>query len=522
MKEYIIAIYIRLSMEDMDLCRTDERKESFSVSNQRAYIRQFLRQREEFKGAAIREFVDDGYSGMSFDRPALREMFTLCRQGGIDCIVVKDLSRFGRNYLEVGDYLEQIFPVLGVRFIGINDGFDSQDFEGCTGGMDIAFKNFIYEMYSRELSVKIRSGISAGMKRGDYFSGCMVYGYRKSADGRNMEIDEGAAATVRRIFREMAEGKDAKTLAAELNREGVPTRLAYKQAKGEQRGRHFEADIWNRNKIYAIVHNRVYTGDMIYRKAIRTKPGNRHRERQPEENWTVLPDHHPAIVSRELFQRAGNSIRRGTSAGYDRSKGKRGIFFCGCCGNRLELHRTKNPYYLCRRRDFISGTACNALRVEREELEKAVWHIWEEHCRLFGVWPASEFLTWRRARLSRQEAALRQEQERFPAKKVNLYERFCSGALDREAFLREKEMLGGREEIIAQSVKEVQKQMAALAGEEKKHQSIPELIERWGGFGDRREDFMREMVEKVIVYGDKRMEVVWRYRDGFGETEHEK
>ena len=144
MKKYKIAMYIRLSMEDMDLSKADEKEESFSVSNQRAYISHFLQQREEFKNAAIREFVDDGYSGMTFDRPAIQELLMLCRQGEIDCIVVKDLSRFGRNYLEVGDYLEQIFPFLGVRFIGINDGFDSRNFQGQTGGMDVAFKNFIY------------------------------------------------------------------------------------------------------------------------------------------------------------------------------------------------------------------------------------------------------------------------------------------------------------------------------------------------------------------------------------------
>lgn len=517
MKWIIIAIYIRLSMEDMDLCEAGEKEESFSVSNQRAYIRQFIQQKKEFKDAVIREFVDDGYSGMSFDRPALQEMLTLCRQGVINCIVVKDLSRFGRNYLEVGDYLEQIFPLLGVRFIGINDGYDSQDFEGRTGGMDIAFKNFIYEMYSRDLSGKIKSGISAAIKRGDYFSGCIMYGYQKTADGRNLEIDEDAAVTVRRIFREMAEGKDARTLAQELNAEKIPTRLAYKQAKGEQQGRHFETAVWNRNKIHTIVHNRVYAGDMIYRKAVRTKTGDNHKERQPEEKWTVIPDHHKAIVSRELFQRANDSIRKGKSAGHDRRSVRWGIVFCGCCGNRLELRKTKNPYYLCKRKSFISGTGCYELRIEKEALEKTIWGIWEEHCRLFETMPASQFFVQRQAILKKQEAVLRQEQERFPTKKMNLYERFRGGELDREDFLKEKEILNSREELTARSVEEVQRQIEELDIRGKRCRSISELIEKYSGFGDRREEFMREMVEKVVVYEEERVEVVWRYRDEFEE-----
>lgn len=519
MKKYKIAMYIRLSMEDMDLSKADEKEESFSVSNQRAYISHFLQQKEEFKNAAIREFVDDGYSGMTFDRPAIQELLMLCRQGEIDCIVVKDLSRFGRNYLEVGDYLEQIFPFLGVRFIGINDGFDSRNFQGQTGGMDVAFKNFIYEMYSRDLSEKVKSGISAGIKRGDYYAGCMVYGYQKTLDGRGMVVDEGAAVTVRRIFKEMADGKDARTLAQELNAEGIPTRLAYKQAKGEQRGRHFETAVWNRNKIHTIVHNRVYIGDMVYRKAIRTKTGDRHKERQPEEKWIVIPDHHEAIVSRELFQRANDSIRKGKSAGHDRSKIRRGIVFCGYCGNRLELRKTKNPYYLCKRRSFISGTGCNELRMEKEVLEKTIWDVWEEHCRLFETMPASQFFVQQQAKLKKQETALRQELERLPAKKMNLYERFRSGELGKEAFLKEKEILNSREESVTRSVEEVLRQIDELEVKGKRYRGVSELIEKYGGYGDRREEFMQEMVEKVVVYDEERVEVVWRYRDEFGGIE---
>ena len=209
-KKYIIANYIRLSMEDLDLCDSKEKVESVSISNQRSFINTFIEQRKEFEGAEIKEFVDEGYSGTNFDRPAIKELLLLCRQGEIDCIIVKDLSRFGRNYLEVGDYLEQIFPLLGIRFISINDRFDSKDFFGQRGGMDVALRNFIYEMYSRDLSQKVKSGVTTCMKRGEYYAGCMVYGYRKSSDGKKMEIDEGAAVTIRRIFQELADGKNAK------------------------------------------------------------------------------------------------------------------------------------------------------------------------------------------------------------------------------------------------------------------------------------------------------------------------
>lgn len=417
MKKYMVAKYIRLSMEDLDLCNSEEKAESVSISNQRNFIDTFIEQGEEFQGAEIKEFVDDGYSGTNFDRPAIKELLRSCRQGEIDCIIVKDLSRFGRNYLEVGDYLEQIFPFLGVRFISINDGFDSKNFFGQTGGMDVAFKNFIYEMYSRDLSEKVKSGVTTCMKRGEYYAGCMVYGYQKSSYGKRMEVDEGAAVTIRRIFQELADGKDAKTLAIELNAEGVPTRLTYKQAKGEQLNRHYKADIWNRNKIHSIIHNRVYQGDMVYRKAIRTQIGCKQKVRQPEEKWLVIPDHHEAIVSRELFKKANDSIRKGKIAVYDRSAVRRGIVFCGCCGNRLELRKTKIPYYLCKRRNLLDNAKCNEIRMEKEQIEQTIRTIWQEHCRLFATIPVSELFEKQQEKSKQQENRLKQSLERFPAEK---------------------------------------------------------------------------------------------------------
>lgn len=515
MKKYLIAQYIRLSMEDLDLCNSEEKAESVSISNQRNFINTFIEQREEFKGAESKEFVDDGYSGTNFDRPAIKELLRLCRQGEIDCIVVKDLSRFGRNYLEVGDYLEQVFPFLGIRFISINDGFDSKEFFGQTAGMDVAFKNFIYEMYSRDLSKKVKSGVTTCMKRGEYYAGCIVYGYQRSSDGKRMEIDEGAAVTIRRIFQELAEGKNAKTLAIELNAEGVPTRLTYKQAKGEQLNRHYKADIWNRNKIHSIIHNRVYQGDMVYRKAARTQVGCKRKVRQPEEKWLVIPDHHDAIVSRELFKKANESIRKRKAAEYDRSAVRPGIVFCGCCGNRLELRKTQSPYYLCKRRNLLNNVKCNELRVEKDQIERTVWTIWQEHCRLFETIPTSQFFEKRQEMLRKQENILLRRLENFPVEKLNLYEHFRSGMVKQDVFLKEKKQLDQQEKTTRKEIEKVSEQIDMLEKRQKNYQSIADLVERYGTSEALTEEFIREMVEKIIVYEDRRVEIVWKYREEF-------
>ena len=152
MKEKIIALYIRLSVEDRDL---DELKTaSVSIQNQKVHLRNFLMCHPETASGEIREFIDDGYTGTNMDRPAFQEMMKLAREEQISCIVVKDFSRFGRNYLEVGNYLEQIFPLLGIRFISVDDGYDSKQNQGDVPGLDVVFKNIIHDYYSKELSVK--------------------------------------------------------------------------------------------------------------------------------------------------------------------------------------------------------------------------------------------------------------------------------------------------------------------------------------------------------------------------------
>ena len=161
--EFVIAVYIRLSMEDGDL--SDEKNESNSVVNQRAYIYQYIAQHPEFSEARILEFCDDGYSGTNMERPAIKRLLQQVRDRKINCIIVKDMSRFGRDYIVVGDYLEQIFPFLDVRFIAINDGYDSKDHKyGAAGLIDVSFRNVIYDLYSKELSEKVRSTIGVRLK----------------------------------------------------------------------------------------------------------------------------------------------------------------------------------------------------------------------------------------------------------------------------------------------------------------------------------------------------------------------
>lgn len=191
----LLISYLRVSLED------ENTGESESISNQRDLIGCYLKQHPEFTAYKVMEVVDDGHSGTNFDRPGIKRVLELVRQRKVAAILVKDLSRFGRNYKEVGSYLEQVFPFLGVRFISVNDGYDSNEYIGSTGGLDIACKALVHDLYSRDISRKVKSSRYARLRRGDYFCSVAPYGYVKSSEDKHrLVIDPPAAKVVRRIF----------------------------------------------------------------------------------------------------------------------------------------------------------------------------------------------------------------------------------------------------------------------------------------------------------------------------------
>lgn len=192
-KIYHAAIYVRLSKEDGDIS-SSAKLESNSISNQKALILDFLKDKKDIEVVSVR--VDDGYSGSNFERPAFQAMLEDIRRGIVDCVVVKDFSRFGRDYLEVGFYIEYIFPLLQIRFISINDSYDSAASSGMTGGMNVALQNLVYNMYSLDLSKKISSAMQTRTKNGTRLPVNARYGYKKGKDGR-LEVDPEAAKVVK-------------------------------------------------------------------------------------------------------------------------------------------------------------------------------------------------------------------------------------------------------------------------------------------------------------------------------------
>ena len=289
----ILALYLRLSKEDGDMI-----DESNSITNQRLILRKFVEQRQEFEGFEIKEYIDDGFSGKNFERMGVQELLEDVKSGKVFVIIVKDFSRFGRNHIEVGNYIEKIFPLLDVRFIAVNNSFDSKDYKGTTPDMDVAFENLMYDYFSEENSVKIRNDLMGRRKRGKYLATFAAFGYKKSpSDHNRIVIDEEAAAIVRMIFEKYAECGIKAEVARFLNQKDIPTPQIYAVKSGSTYQWKYQGEkkVWNGSIIGRILKNEMYVGNTVFHKKETVEVGSRKTKCLPKEEWEVCEATHEPI-----------------------------------------------------------------------------------------------------------------------------------------------------------------------------------------------------------------------------------
>lgn len=346
MKKYKIAIYIRLSKED-----DKYKEESGSITMQRAVLQRFIEEHfaeEKEAGYVTLEFCDDGYTGTNFKRPAMSRMLDMVKEQKIDCIIVKDFSRFARDYIELGTYLEQIFPFMGVRFISVNDGYDSKDYPGSIADIDIDFKNLMYDLYSKDISEKIRSSLAAKKEKGQYVSANTPFGYRKDPNDRhNLIIAEEEAEIVKNIFFLTLEGNTSVKIAKLFNETGVKTPIEFKIESGEtSRMPKGEKFLWSASVICQILRNEVYIGNIVQKKTKKNHVGGKNHLK-PREEWLITYHHHEPIIDLEVFERVQKNRGGKKTPPYNESHPLTRKLVCGGCGKSLEYRRRLNPYFSC-------------------------------------------------------------------------------------------------------------------------------------------------------------------------------
>ena len=349
MPKYKATAYIRLSYTD------DHSSESDSVSNQRKLIENFVEHNPDIE--VVSEKIDDGYSGIIFDRPAFKEMMQDVTDGNINCVIVKDLSRLGREYIETGRYLRRVFPAYGVRFIAITDSIDTA--HDSSDDLTVSVKNIMNEAYCRDISIKTRTSLDVKRRNGDFVGAFPVYGYMKAEDNKNLLVpDPYAARVVCDIFRMRLEGASASKIASELNRLGILSPLAYKKNNGlpyAKKGYADKADCkWSATTIIRILQDETYTGTLVQGKQGTPHYKIKQMEQRPASEWVRVPDAHEALIARQdfdLVQRIKGLDTR-TSPNEDTVYLFSGILICGCCGSRMtrKTNRANGKeyhYYYC-------------------------------------------------------------------------------------------------------------------------------------------------------------------------------
>ena len=385
-KIYHAAIYVRLSKEDGDVS-TSAKAESNSISNQKDFIRNFLADKKDIR--IVKEYVDDGYSGSNFDRPSFQTMMEDIKRGVIDCVVVKDLSRFGREYIDSGRYIERLFPALGVRFIAINDNYDSVTGKSQGDEIIIPFKNLINDAYCRDISIKIRSHLDVKRKNGEYIGAFVPYGYEKSDDDKHkLVIDTYAAGIVKEIFRLKLHGMSQDAIATQLNDEGVLAPMEYKQSTGSGYQTGFlqnEKSVWSSVTVRRILENEIYIGNLVQGK--RTTPNHKVKQEvvKPESDWIRIEKNHEPIISNrdyEIVQRLLGMDTR-ISPDSDVVYNLSGIAVCADCGSPMTRKITtagdkKYAYYICSNHKLTKQCSQHSISVSLLEdtvLEMLKLHI---------------------------------------------------------------------------------------------------------------------------------------------------
>ncbi|MDD6618606.1 MAG: recombinase family protein [Clostridiales bacterium] len=370
---YLCASYSRLSQDDGD------KEESNSIVNQKALIRDFMSEHQELQ--LVEEYADDGFSGVNFERPDFKRMMQDVKSQRINCIIVKDLSRFGRNYIETGKYLEQVFPFLGVRFIAINDSIDTSRAQSDAEQFVLPFKNLFNDSYCKDISTKVRSQLAIKRKNGDFVGSFASYGYVKDPGNHNqLIIDPEAAEVVRSIFTWKIQGLSAERISDKLNSLGVLCPMEYKRLHGMKVSTNFRTNDkakWSPVSILRILKNELYVGVTTQGKTTTPSYKIKRLVEKPESEWDRVEGTHEAIISQDVFDAVQMLLMRDTRISPDEDQVYLFSGFLCCADCKLNMaRRTRRykekvySYYSCA--GFRKKSGCTSHNISEKLLYDAV------------------------------------------------------------------------------------------------------------------------------------------------------
>ena len=518
-KVWKTALYIRLSVEYNG-------KRGDSLETQRQIMEAYVTLCPDIEVAEI--YIDNGISGQTFEQAAFQHLLNDIEAGKIDCVVVKDLSRLGRNTIDTGYYIEKYFPLHQVRFIAVNDQYDSEDGENSANHMIVPLKNMINEAYAADISRRVAAQQRQAMRDGEFVGSRPPYGYRKDPDNcHHLLVNEDTAPTVRQIFQWAAEGVALNDMVKRLNEAKVPTPGHYLASVGLiTNQRLMGSGKWQTWTVGKILEAEVYTGDMVQGKS---RTVGRKQVSTAPMDWIVVRDTHEALVSREMFELV-QAVRQNAAVKYTVTEKKpytenilQGRVFCGCCGKNLHRQKSHGRYfYRCITNDRLGKDACPGdIRYLKEaDLFDTILIVIRQ--KAGAVMGSGLYLKRQDSKIAAKKAAvdreidqLRGETEKNQALLKGLYENFVTGILTRAEYLELKEDYSGKVRTAVERVRELQAQQSELEALVKDCASLADKLATAEKDKALTARLVEQVIERVTVSGPGDVAIQFRFEDSF-------
>lgn len=506
----IVDFYLRLSLEDGDY-----KDESNSITSQREILKDYISSREEFTGVKIREHIDDGYTGTNFNRPAFQKMIGLVKKNEIRTILVKDLSRFARDYIEAGAYIEQIFPFMQVRFISVNDNYDSNNNENGISSLEVPFKNLVYDYYSKDISQKMRSSVKVRQDKGYYFSSKAPYGYVKDEkDHHQLLVDDRVRHIIQESFERYLSGESMLSISKDFNHRGVLTPAKH---IGLKRG----SGVWTGQIIRYILTQRVYTGAVIGGKTRVQEVGSDNRKWVDSKDWIIREDMHEAIISKEDFSKVQDMLNSNAKR-ISRERKNFHILqdkvYCGKCHHKMSytVYYGKSDGYCCPYRYKAKDCGCMKGKITASTLEDIVGKEMKHYTESFLEKEQTrniEYVVQESIcqNLKERKKKLEIEKQKLQVSKMQFYEKYKQGIIDKEVYLSQKETLSEQLQNIEQEISVIENKI--------KENSVSEHdlnVDELKDAVSREEldiDWINEIIDRIYVYDKDKVEIIWKFTE---------
>ena len=528
-KKYRTAAYVRLSVVDSGKPGAD------TIEGQKNLLLHFIENDQSLTLYGL--FCDNGRTGTDFERPEFEKLMEAVKHGEVDCIVVKDLSRFGRNYKETGNYLERIFPFLGVRFIAVNDGFDTLTAERGADGYLVPLKNLINEVYSKDISKKSGSALATKQTNGDFIGAWAPYGYRKCVDDpHKLEPDEATASVVRQIFQWRAEGMSITRIAKKLNDSGIPSPSAYLYNTGVCKTEKYNGAIWHIQAVKIILTRQVYIGHMVQGTKRQSFYENRRQYKKPQEEWVIVENTHEPIIDRDTFEKV-QEIMRQRNEEYFEKLGRfsylettenilKGLIYCADCKRTLVRyknvsHNKKLWYTFICQTHSNDITSCPKKNIREDALIPMLMQAIQTQIELAAdmdelVRRVNSFPKHRKrtadlqGRLDSAKKALKRYN--------NLYDSLYQNYVDKLMTEQEYITLKSRYRAEAEEAERLIEALTRQQVEESEHTPENRFLTAFGSFKGEdtlTKEMAQALIERVYVDGNSHIEIIFRYRDEY-------